>query len=166
MTVWTIVSLLASMAGCFGFALCGNPAIADTIMGDGLMERSSCARTSRTTRPGRCSASRTAIATGAAIAITAAVYGSHVHRDQHAVADADHVRLRRDRASASGASTTSSSSRSAIWKADRDWPKVACSPRRRLAARTAPGQGESRQEPKKETKGEGGGAEADAEAEA
>ena len=34
-SVWTIVSLLASMAGCFGFsALCGQSKhIADTIMG-------------------------------------------------------------------------------------------------------------------------------------
>lgn len=105
------------------------------------------------------------VATGAAIAITAAGMGLGdlvVHRDQHAVADADHVRLRRDRLVGLGRIHDLKFEQwFAIWKADRDWPKVALFAAPTLSPHGDPRlrQGESRQEAQEgDQSGEGGGA--------
>lgn len=93
-----------------------------------------------------------------------------VHRDQHAVADADHVRLRRDRLVGLGRIHDLKFEQwFAIWKADRDWPKVAlfAAPTLSPHGDRASAKAKAGKRPKKETKAEKAAAlEADAEAEA
>ena len=143
--VWTIISLLASMAGCFGFsALCGqSKQIADTIMGAMLMVEIILRKDIQDyeARP-LFGFTYRQVATGAAIAITAAGMGLGI--SSFTEINTMWLMLIMTVCGAIGLvglgriHDLKFEQWFAIWKVDRDWPTVACSPPRRSRRRSCP----------------------------